>query len=192
MRKLDAAERRQRFEAVYLAARDPLVRYLARRAAPDAVEDLFADVMAVAWQRVDAVPVGAEIPWMLGVARKVLGNHRRAAGRFGRLLDRLGMAGPRGIDPGVAPQPVGDPDLAAALASLSVADAEILRLSAWEELKPREIAAVLGISANAATVRLHRARARLRVALERIAPQAGKDRAVDGHAVGVKRKEAAR
>ena len=37
----------------------------------------------------------------------------------------------------------------------------MLRLAAWEELQPAEIAAVLGCSANAAAVRLHRARQRL-------------------------------
>jgi RNA polymerase sigma-70 factor (ECF subfamily) len=190
MERPDPAARRQRFEAVYASARDPLVRYLARRAAPDAVEDLFADAMVVAWRRVEAVPLGAEIPWMLGVARKVLANHRRAAGRFGRLLEGLARVEPRRRDLGAAPDAVGDPELAAALASISAADAEILRLAAWDELSPREIAAVLEISANAASVRLHRARRRLRAELGRAASSAGKDREVDGHIVGVKRKEA--
>ena len=187
----DLATRRQRFEEVYATARDPLVRYLARRAAPDAVEDLFADVMTVAWQRLEGVPIGAEVAWMLGVARKVLANHRRANGRFGRLLERLVLAQPRSMDLGVPPAASGDPDLAAAIASLSDGDAELLRLWAWDDLAPREIAAVLGIGANAATVRLHRARRRLRVVLERAAPVAGKDRAAAGQVVGVERKEAA-
>jgi hypothetical protein len=34
-----------RFERLYAVARDPLARYLARRAAPEAVKDLFAEVM---------------------------------------------------------------------------------------------------------------------------------------------------
>ena len=37
-----------RFERIWAETRDPIVRYLARRAAPDAVEDLFAEVMTVA------------------------------------------------------------------------------------------------------------------------------------------------
>jgi RNA polymerase sigma-70 factor (ECF subfamily) len=184
----DQAARRQRFEAVYSVGRDPVVRYIARRSEPDAIEDLFANAMLVAWQRVDEVPDGAEVPWLLGVARRVLANHRRARGRFGNLVRRLGSRGATGDagDPTLVGRMAGvvvDPDLVAALASLSADDAEILRLSAWDELEPREIATVLGITANAAAVRLHRARTRLRAAL-------GKDPALTGHEAGVKRKEA--
>lgn len=38
----------------------------------------------------------------------------------------------------------------------------MLRLWAWEQLPPREIAVALGISPNAASIRLHRAKKRLR------------------------------
>jgi RNA polymerase sigma-70 factor (ECF subfamily) len=48
-----------------------------------------------------------------------------------------------------------------------VEDQEILRLSGWEELTPRELAKALGISQVAARSRLHRARQRLRTALRR-------------------------
>jgi RNA polymerase sigma-70 factor (ECF subfamily) len=173
----------ERFEAVYAGARDPLARYLARRAAPDAVEDLFAEVMTVAWRRIRDIPDGAELPWLYGVARRVLANHRRAGGRFGRLLERLAFV-ERGMQPAAAPAPGGDADLAAALAELPGADAEILRLWAWEELAPREIAAVLGISPNAVSIRLHRAKERLREALE---GQPRKARAIAGHQPGVER-----
>ena len=44
-------------------------------------------------------------------------------------------------------------------------DREVLRLFAWEQLTTAEIAVVLGVSANAAGVRLHRAKERLRNAL---------------------------
>jgi DNA-directed RNA polymerase specialized sigma24 family protein len=51
--------------------------------------------------------------------------------------------------------------LQAALGSLAEDDREILTLTAWEGLTPREIAAVMGISANVVRVRLHRARRRV-------------------------------
>jgi RNA polymerase sigma-70 factor, ECF subfamily len=175
-----------RFERCYALARDPLVRYLGRRAAPDAVEDLFAEVMTVAWRRVADIPDGAELPWLYGVARRVLANHRRASGRFGRLLERLAIV-ERGVDPGPAPAPGADPELGEALARLPATDAEILRLWAWEELAPAEIAAVLGISANAVSIRLHRAKGRLRDTLE---DHPRKAAAVAGHQPGVERKEA--
>jgi RNA polymerase sigma-70 factor (ECF subfamily) len=175
-----------RFERCYALARDPLVRYLARRAAPDAVEDLFAEVMTVAWRRVGDIPDGGELPWLYGVARRVLANHRRASGRLGRLLERLAVV-ERGVDPGPAPAAAADPELAEALTCLSATDAEVLRLWAWEELAPGEIATALGISANAASIRLHRAKGRLRDALE---DHPRKVAAVSGHQPGVERKEA--
>ena len=52
--------------------------------------------------------------------------------------------------------------LTEALDALRAEDAELLRLWAWEQLAPGEIATVLDITANAASIRLHRARERLR------------------------------
>lgn len=174
-----------RFERLYAVARDPLARYLARRAALDAVEDLFAEVMTIAWRRLDDVPPDGELPWLYGVARRVLANHRRAHGRFGRLLERVTLHAP-GADPGMAP--VGpDPDLADALSRLSATDAEVLRLWAWEELAPSEIAATLGITPNAASIRLHRAKGRLR---EQLDPAPRKNPILAGHEPGVEPKEA--
>jgi RNA polymerase sigma-70 factor (ECF subfamily) len=56
--------------------------------------------------------------------------------------------------------------LRAALERLGPEDREIVRLAGWEELTPREIAKVLGISQVSARSRLHRARRRMREALE--------------------------
>jgi RNA polymerase sigma-70 factor (ECF subfamily) len=52
------------------------------------------------------------------------------------------------------------------LAALSVRDREILTMTAWEGLTPKQIARVMGTSANVVRVRLHRARARLKRQLE--------------------------
>lgn len=61
----------------------------------------------------------------------------------------------------------------AALGRLADRDREILELAAWEELEPREIAEVLGISAVAVRSRLSRSRARLRQVLGNDPPVAG-------------------
>ena len=66
--------------------------------------------------------------------------------------------------------------LNAALGELRPADRELLRLWAWEQLAPREIAVVLGITPNAASIRLHRATRKLRDRL-----QERKDGGPDGH-----------
>lgn len=177
-----------RFDEIYERARDPLARYLARRCAPDAVEDCFQEVMAVAWRRVREVPVGAEVPWLFGVARRTLANHRRAHGRVARLLDRLRLA-PAGDALGHL-VPVGvDAELATALAALRPEDAELLRLWAWEELAPREIAVALGISANAASIRLHRAKGRLRTLLEAAPSATRKDPGSTGQVIGVEQEK---
>jgi len=47
------------------------------------------------------------------------------------------------------------------IACLRSDEQELLRLWAWEDLTPAEIAVVLGITPNAVSIRLHRARGRL-------------------------------
>ena len=59
------------------------------------------------------------------------------------------------------PADEGDPALADALARLRPAEQELLRLWAWEDLAPADIALVLGTTTNAVNIRLHRARRRL-------------------------------
>lgn len=51
--------------------------------------------------------------------------------------------------------------LRSALAELSERDREIVTLTAWEDLAPREIATVMATSPNAVRIRLHRARKQL-------------------------------
>jgi RNA polymerase sigma-70 factor (ECF subfamily) len=52
--------------------------------------------------------------------------------------------------------------VAEAMARLRPDEAELLRLWAWEQLGPAEIAAVLDLTPNAVSIRLHRAREKLR------------------------------
>ena len=52
--------------------------------------------------------------------------------------------------------------LRAALARLRPSEREVLELSLWEDLEPRQIATVLGLSSLAVRSRLSRARTRLR------------------------------
>ena len=140
---LDDAGRRERFEALVAGAYVPLHCYLRRRIDPSAVDDVLADVLLVMWRRVDDIPTEAELAWCYGVARGCLANTHRGAQRQRRLIHRLSQQ-PK---PTSAP-PSEDPHLDAALAALSVKDQEVLHLWAWEQLAPREIAAVLDITAE--------------------------------------------
>jgi RNA polymerase sigma-70 factor (ECF subfamily) len=56
--------------------------------------------------------------------------------------------------------------LRAALGDLPEVDREMLLLIAWEQFTPTEAAAVVGIPPATARTRLHRARSRMRAALE--------------------------
>lgn len=177
--------RRERFEELAPGLVEPLRRYLARRTDPDTAEDVLAETLLVCWRRVAELP-DVPLPWAYAVARNCLHNAERAQRRRRRLAARVAA-----IDPpvSVAPaEPDPDPQLTAALASLRPDDAELLRLWAWEELSTAEIAQVLGITANAAGIRLHRARTRLRSELakagrsgpRKIGPGAGHEESREG------------
>ncbi|HEX2403086.1 MAG TPA: sigma-70 family RNA polymerase sigma factor, partial [Acidimicrobiia bacterium] len=159
-------ERRDRFEAVVADLYDPLQRYIRRRAKADEAGDVLSDVLLTIWRRLDDVPEGAALPWSYGVARRALSNHRRAASRHLRLVERLESEPPPAVDDDPAGQ-LEDPLLAVALADLPIADQEILRLWAWEQLEPREIAMALGSTSNAVSLRLSRARKKLADVLAR-------------------------
>jgi RNA polymerase sigma-70 factor, ECF subfamily len=158
---VDRDERRARFDRLARELIEPLRRFLARRADPATAEDALAETLLVCWRRLDEIPTAAPLPWAYGVARNCLANAERSRRRQDRLIHRIVA-----LDPPRQPGVDASPDLTAALSRLRPQDAELLRLWAWEDLAPSEIAQVLGISANAATIRLHRARERLRTELE--------------------------
>jgi len=176
-----ARDQRARFEALAQVVTEPLHRYLLRRADADQVDDILSETLLVLWRRIEDVPgLGAPehvldpdavLPWCYGVARGCLANARRADRRRRSLLERLTWAAP-----GTARE-TGDPDhtaLHAALAQLRVLDREVVLLWAYEELTPSRIAEVTGLSANAVSIRLHRAKKKLAAQLERkTAPRPG-------------------
>lgn len=159
--------REQRYRDVFQAVYEPLQRFVRRRATADVVDDVVADALLVAWRRLDDIPRGAELPWCYGVARRCLANERRAEARRLGLVERLESRTDRSAAADVvASADSVDAALADALDTLPDDDRAVLQLWAWEDLAPREIAVVLGISANAASIRLHRAKRRLKSLLE--------------------------
>ena len=166
-RIIPSPDRHVRFERLAAEVLDPLERFLRRRTAPDDAAEVLNDTLLVMWRRLDEIPPDATLPWCYAVARRCLANHRRAAGRRAALLERVRELFDRsGADHG---DTRGAPDtepLEAALARLPAAELEVIRLWAWERLEPREVATVLGVSANAVSIRLHRARKRLAAILE--------------------------
>jgi RNA polymerase sigma factor (sigma-70 family) len=151
----NAAEYEELWERCY----PQVYAYALRRADQQTAQDVVAETFLVAWRRSDEVPPDA-IPWLLGVARHVLANHRRGRRRQAALADVL-------LDHSLAysPGPDVDREFLTALASLSDDDREVLILTSWDGLSLREAGRVLGISAASVGVRVFRARNRLRVAL---------------------------
>lgn len=153
-------DRRARFEALAHEVGAPLHRYATRRVGRELADDVVADAFLALWRRLDDVPDADPLPWCYGVARLCVNNTLRGERRHLNLVARIKSLTPQPpVDP--SPQTGYDAELHEALARLSDGDREILRLWAWESLTPSEIAVALDITANAASIRLHRARQHL-------------------------------
>lgn len=153
--------RDQRFRVVFDDCYSKVVDYARRRVPDHEVDDIVSATFLVVWRRLDDLPEEKALPWIYGVARRVVSDRYRARGRWQRLLRRFAGTQPASfVDSDWCP----DDDVATTLARLRPADTTVLALAYWEELTPTEISQVLGISVNAATIRLHRARKRFEVA----------------------------
>lgn len=159
---MEQGSREERFTALATLVSEPLRRYVGRRADPDTAQDVLADALVVLWRRLEDVPTDDPLPWCYAVTRGCLANATRAANRQRRLVERLSLVQSR-----ASFEPVlDDADLYDALGRLPERDRELVRLWAWEQLAPHEIAVVLGVTPNAVRIRLHRARAKLGQLLE--------------------------
>jgi RNA polymerase sigma-70 factor (ECF subfamily) len=156
-------ERRVRFELLFRRYEPAVRAYALRRANAALADDVVAEVFVVCWRRFDEIPA-EPLPWLLGVARHVLGTLRRGEHRHAALQWRL--AENETARPQDVPK-VSDGVLATAMAQLREGDRELLLLVAWEGLSSSEIAVSLGIRPSTARVRLMRARRRLRGELNR-------------------------
>ncbi|MGN9812673.1 RNA polymerase sigma factor [Micromonospora sp. BQ11] len=157
-------EHEDRFRRVYAANFAPLLAYATRRVEqPEDAADVVAEAFLVAWRRSRDMPPEEEARlWLYGVARRVLANHHRGGVRRERLGERLRqrLRGAVAVDPGrEVPERL---TVQAALARLGELDREVLMLTFWEGLEPREAAAVLRVNPAVVRTRLSRARARLR------------------------------
>ena len=152
------------FDALFNSTYPQVVAYARRRTAniQDA-DDVVAEIYATAWRRRDQLTsIHTPLAWLYGIGLNVVRNHRRGDQRHLRLVgaaqSQAAMAA-SGSDPADAIQ------LRDALSTIPDDDAELLRLVAWEGLSHTEAGEVLGCSANAVGIRLHRARQRLDAAL---------------------------
>ena len=168
-------EREDRFRALYAAHHLDVLRFVARRAQPDAAEDVVAEAFLVAWRRLDDAPRRPDDvrAWLFGVARHCLLNAGRGRARREALAVRIAAAEGTGDDvaheaDGVAARL----DLAAAWRRLTEAEQEVLALTVFDDLTSPQAGAVLGIPAAAYRLRVMRARRALRRHLEAAEPPA--------------------
>jgi RNA polymerase sigma-70 factor (ECF subfamily) len=149
------------FASLYEASYDAIHAYAARRAGVDVADEIAAETFLIAWRRYDAIPA-EPLPWFYGVARNVIHRHHSATGQRRQVQEALEHERPAAAADAAA----GDPRLWQAWEGLSPGDRDVLALIAWEELSVADAAHVLGCSPPVFSVRLHRARRRLRQFLD--------------------------
>lgn len=165
------------FTALYDRHARTLYRYCARRVGPDLAEDVVAQTFLIAYERRHAHAGGDPLPWLFGIATNVLYRHRRDEVRGYRALARTG-ADPLLVS-GVAESHAARAEertdagrrarsVARVLAKLPARQRDVLLLFAVAELSYAEIAAALDLPLGTVQSALHRARAKMRTALEEL------------------------
>ena len=178
MRRPDAAGERMR--AAFAANATDLLAYLERRLEPRAAAaDVLGDAMEVAWKRVADLPGDPERArmWLFVVTRNTLRNHRRSSLRQRAAVDRL-----RGYIVADAASTDSEFDraetrvaVAAALATLPPADAELVRLVNWDGFSLVEVATLERLPASTVRSRYARALRLLELALATTAAPVERD-----------------
>ncbi|MFK0008121.1 RNA polymerase sigma factor [Paenarthrobacter sp. NPDC090520] len=151
------SERELAFIAIHKDSYPAVFRFVGRRVeSVEVAEEIAADVFRVVWQKWsdDSRP---ELPYLLSIARNLVGNAYRSRDRQHALQEKLHTT---------AVQRFGDESgnvaVQDAMARLREKDRDILQLAYWDGLGTTEIAGVLQCSESAAKVRLHRARTAFR------------------------------
>jgi len=162
----------EHFAAVFDRYYLDIHRYAARRLDRHLADDVASETFLVAFARRDRYdPAHRDArPWLYGIASNLISRHHRAEQRRYRAMARAGAedlveehvdAAVDRLDAAARRGP-----LAAALAEIPDRDRDVLLLVAWADLTSEQAGQALGIPAGTARSRLHRARQRLRAALD--------------------------
>jgi RNA polymerase sigma factor (sigma-70 family) len=149
----------QRFRETYQTNQRRVLAYFLRRTDATSARDGAAETFLVAWRRIDEVPSGDRtLPWLYGVARRVLANQRRSRNRYAALGQKLtGLDATEDESPEVIVlRRAEDREMLDAVARLRSEDQEIIELAVWDEVPHSQIAEMIGTSTHAITQRLHR------------------------------------
>lgn len=155
---------RARFVTVYTRDHPRLVAFVLRRTGDrNVADDITAEVFRIAWERIaEAVPTSS---WLFVTARNLTMAHHRATRRSALVRQRLVDAGDsRSVQPaGAAVE-----QLIEALDRLPSEQRDLLIARYWDDLSGAECAALAGCSVGAIWVRIHRARAALRLEIDKL------------------------
>ena len=149
----------EHFTAMFREHYPRVLAFVSRRVDQARAHDVVAETFATAWRHADRLPA-EPLPWLYRVARNCLANQARAERRQARLAEKIAGRRPEPV-PDHALSVVTDTGLRQALSRMSPGDREALLLIGWEGLDHDAAARVLGCSAVAFKVRVHRARKRL-------------------------------
>jgi RNA polymerase sigma factor (sigma-70 family) len=164
----------QAFAALFERHFTIIHRWLHRRVGPPLAEDLAAETFTRAFDRsatFDATVSADARPWLFGIASNLVHDHRRTELRRLRALARAERWEPGADDVAAGAVARADaaalgPAVAAALADLRAPERDVLLLVAWAGLEYDEVARATGVPIGTVRSRLHRARRRLRDALD--------------------------
>ena len=130
---------RLEFERFFHAHFQVIWGYVARRVAPQNVDDVVSRCFAVAWQKFQAIPQPPEDRlWLFGVARRCIADQRRSDGRRLRLTARASADIQTLHSHQDSP---GDPRMEVvqrAVEGLAPLDREAIQLVLWDGLSPFE------------------------------------------------------
>lgn len=171
--------RHSEFEQLYERSFDRVAAYVLARTDRDAAADAISRTFEIAWRRRADLPEDA-LPWLIGVARRVLSEGRRAERRRDALTERMTSVARHSAEDHVDAIATRD-TLIDALSRLTAEQREALLLMAWDGLSEKQAAAALGCSRGALALRTHRARKQLRRHLAQEADRAVRDEAAAVH-----------
>ncbi|MFF8817107.1 RNA polymerase sigma factor [Leucobacter sp. NPDC015123] len=172
-------DRPDEFALLYRRRARAVFSYVASRLSAEAAEDITSATFLVALERLDRfdATVPNALPWLLGIATRLIRRHRRDEIATWKALAREGAAA--GFDGNGDLIDIWRPDvdahidatnavrrIAGAVASLAQRDRDVLALTAWSDLDSAGIADALGIPEGTVRSRLHRARRILRAHLD--------------------------
>jgi RNA polymerase sigma-70 factor (ECF subfamily) len=122
-----------------------------------------SDIFLVAWTKRDSAPEGFELAWLYAIGGHVINNLRRKSQTGIKLISALSVPN---FAPSAESLALADVALAEAWKQLKAGEQQVLALTALDALSVTEAAHTLGLSANAMSVRLNRARKHLATLLE--------------------------